>query len=222
VDGPDLPRGVGFFMAKIAFFVDGFNLYHSLDYFTSGPNPLQYRRYKWLNLYKFASLFVGKLDTLGEVLLFTALATWDPAKVARHKLFIKANESVGVSVVYGEFKRKEKRCLLCKKRYPSFEEKQTDVNIALALFQYAVKDKYDRAVIVSGDTDLIPAIKAVRSTFPAKQIGVIVPIGRSSEDLLKQADFRFKMREHHLASSRFPDQVHLVDKSIIECPANWR
>jgi uncharacterized LabA/DUF88 family protein len=209
-------------MAKIVFFIDGFNLYHSLDYFSDGPNPLQYRRYKWLNLQKLASLFVGRLDTLEEVILFTALATWDSEKIKRHRTFIKANESVGVSVVYGEFKRKEKRCTLCKRRYPSFEEKQTDVNIALSLFQYAVTDKYDRAVIVSGDTDLIPAVKAVRSTFPAKQIGVIIPIGRSSEDLLKQADFRFKMREHHLSSSRFEDRLVLSDGSILECPANWK
>jgi hypothetical protein len=48
-------------------------------------------------------------------------------------------------------------------------------------------DQYDRAVIISGDTDLIPAIKAVRSTFPQKQIGVMIPIGKSSEDILPGA-----------------------------------
>lgn len=222
VSGPDLLRGVGFFMSKISFFVDGFNLYHALNYFNSGPNHYQYQRFKWLNLWKLASLFVGRLDTLEQVFLFTALATWDPAKVARHKLFIRANESVGVSVVYGEFKRKDKHCSLCRRRYPSFEEKQTDVNIALQLFQSAFLDRYDRAVILSGDTDLIPAIKAVRMLFPLKQIGVILPIGRSSEDLLKHADFRYKMREHHLVSSRFPDRVVLPDRSVLECPPTWR
>jgi hypothetical protein len=208
-------------MAKYVFFIDGFNLYHALDYLKTGPDHLKYRKYKWLNLYKLASLFVGRLDSLQEVLLFTSFATWDPAKVGRHKVFIRANETVGVSVVYGEFKRKEKRCSLCHGKYPTFEEKQTDVNIALALLQYAIKDRYDRAVIVSGDTDLIPAIKAVRSTFPAKQIGVMIPIGRSSDDLLNQADFRFKMREYHLASSRFPNQIRLADSSTLDCPITW-
>ena len=103
-------------------------------------------------------------DTLEKVILFTAFATWDPGKVARHKLFIRANESVGVEVVYGEFKRKDKHCRVCKGKYQTFEEKQTDVNIALSLFRLAVTDQYDRAVIVSGDTDLIPSIKAVRAT----------------------------------------------------------
>jgi uncharacterized LabA/DUF88 family protein len=214
--------GPGFFMAKIIFLIDGFNLYHALDYTESDPNHLRYQRYKWLNLRKLASLYVGKLDTLQEVILFTALATWDPGKVMRHKLFIRANESVGVSVVYGEFKRKDRKCRLCNKKYSAFEEKQTDVNIALTLFELAVKDKYDRAVIVSGDTDLIPAIKAVRSTFPHKQIGVIIPVGKASNDMIKTADFRFKMREHHLATSRFPDQINLPDGSTLDCPPNWK
>jgi hypothetical protein len=89
-------------MAKYIFFVDGFNLYHALDYTHTGPDHFKYRKFKWLNLQKLASLYVGRLDTLEKVILFTAFATWDPAKVARHKLFVRANESVGVQVVYGE------------------------------------------------------------------------------------------------------------------------
>lgn len=169
-----------------------------------------------------ASLFVGPLDTLSEVLYFTALATWMPEKAERHKLFIRAQESEGVTIIYGEFKRKDKRCLLCRNRYSTFEEKQTDVNIAIHLLQLAIQDRYDRAVIVSGDTDLIPAVKAVRVTFPGKQIGIMIPIGGSSEDLKKHADFRFKMREHHLASSRFPSLLRLSDGTTLECPPTWR
>jgi len=209
-------------MAKIIFFVDGFNLYHALDYTESSRNPFRFRKFKWLNLQKLAGLFVGPLDSLEQVLLFTAFATWDPQKVARHKLFIRANESVGVSVIYGEFKRKDKYCRLCKREFHSYEEKQTDVNIALELFRLAYLDKYDRAVILSGDTDVIPAIKAVRATFSQKQIGVIILICKSSEDLLKDADFRFRMKEHHLVSSRFPDTLQLPGGAKLECPLTWR
>jgi uncharacterized LabA/DUF88 family protein len=209
-------------MAKYIFFVDGFNLYHALDYYGPGPDHFRYRKFKWLNLHKLASLYVGRLDSLEKVILFTAFATWDPPKVARHKLFVRANENVGVEVVYGEFKRKDKRCHVCHRKYQTFEEKQTDVNIALSLFRLAVTDQYDRAVVVSGDTDLIPAITAVRATFPHKQIGVILPIGRSSEDMLKHADFKYKMREHHLISSRFPDRIVLQDGSTIDCPPTWK
>jgi len=209
-------------MAKVIFFIEGFNLYHALDRTESRADPIAFRKYKWLNLWRFCSLFVGPKDSLERVLLFTAFVTWDPQKVARHKLLIRANENAGVSIVYGEFKRKDKKCRLCDKQFHTFEEKQTDVNIALELFRLAYLDQYDRAVIISGDTDLIPAIKTVRSTFPQKQIGVMVPIGKSSEDLLKQADFRFKMKEPHLVSSRFDNTLRFGDGSTIECPLGWR
>ena len=43
--------------------------------------------------------------------------------------------------------------------------------------------KFDKAFIISGDSDLIPSIRAVKESFPGKEIGVIVPIGRSAIDL---------------------------------------
>jgi len=47
-----------------------------------------------------------KKDSIEAVYYFTTLATWDPGKVARHRLFIRVQEAEGVNVVYGEFKRK--------------------------------------------------------------------------------------------------------------------
>lgn len=203
-------------MPRIHFFVDGFNLYHALD------ARAGYKKYKWINLWKLCSCFVTTKDTLVGVEYFTTLATWNREKAERHKIFIRAQEAQGVSVIYGEFKRKDRKCRICNQTYQSFEEKQTDVNIALRLFQLAVQDRYDKAIIVSGDTDLIPAVKAVRSTFPSKQTGIVIPIGRASEDFKKQADFHYKMKEKHLQSSRFEDNVTLRDGTILSCPLSWR
>ena len=203
-------------MAKVYVLVDGFNLYHALD-----TNP-HYHCYKWLSLTRLASCFVLGRDALAGVEYFTTLATWDPTKVSRHKLFIKANEAEGVKITYGEFKRKQRKCPECGKLIRTFEEKQTDVNIAIRLFELAVQDKYDKAIIVSGDTDLIPAVKAVQKTFPAKKIGVVIPIGRASEDLKLQTDFHHKMKVLHLTTSRFEDVITLQDGSTLECPNRWK
>lgn len=222
---PAPQRGAGFFlsilMAKIVVFVDGFNLYHALDYFGDGPDHDRYRKYKWLNLKKLASMFVFGKDTLEEVLYFTTIPTWNAGKTARHRLYIRALENEGVRVVYGEFKRKQKHCHLCKGYFWSFEEKQTDVNIALYLFILAIQDRYEKAIIISGDTDLLPAVKAVRSIFLGKQIGLVIPVGRASEDFKKQVDFHYKMREHHLVKSQFPDPITLSDSTTLARPATW-
>jgi uncharacterized LabA/DUF88 family protein len=101
------------------------------------------------------------------------------------------------------------------------EEKQTDVNMALRLLVRAIQERYDKAIIISGDTDLLPAVKIVRSVFPNKQIGLVIPIGRASEDFKQQADFHYKMREHHLAKSVFPDPLILSDGSTLNKPPSW-
>ena len=202
-------------MNNVSFFIDGFNLYHALD------SRQYYHKYKWLNLNSLANCFTTKNDKVTSILYFTALAHWDPSKVKRHQLFITANETHGVQTIYGEFKRKDKRCPICHRRYHTFEEKQTDVNIALFLFRYAIQEKYDKAFIVSGDSDLIPAIKAVKNTFPQKEIGVIIPIGRRSESLKQSCDFHMKMKEKHLQASVFDKKLILSNNQELICPSSW-
>jgi len=216
--GPGFLVEPGFvFMAKIFFLVDGFNLYHALDY------QAIYRKYKWISLTKLCGCYVtDRRDCISGIEYFTALATWDPGKLARHNIFIKAQENEGVKIFYGQFKSRDHRCKACGATFKKFEEKETDVNIALRLFQLAVQDRYDKAIIVSGDTDLLPAIKAVRTTFPAKEVGVVIPIGRASEDLKKHTDFHYRMKEKHLSSCRYSDTITLADGSTLACPPNWK
>ena len=139
-------------MEKVIFFIDGFNLYHALA-------NKRFYRYKWLDLSGLAKKFITKNDKIEDIYYFTALATWSPDKVRRHKTFIKAQEINGIRIIYGEFKKRDKHCRICEKTYQTFEEKQTDVNIAIQLFKLAIQDKYDKALIISGDSDLIPSIE---------------------------------------------------------------
>ncbi len=184
-------------MNRIAFFVDGFNLYHSLD------SSYQYHRYKWLNLDKLARCFITSHDKVEKVFYFTTYATWDRVKLVKHQTYAKALQSVGVEAVFGAFRYVDKICRICHKQYKTFEEKQTDVNIAIKLFQTAVQDLWDAAIIVSGDSDLIPAIQAVKNTFPAKRIGLAIPIGRRAEELNQVVEFHMKVKVRHLATSQF-------------------
>jgi uncharacterized LabA/DUF88 family protein len=203
-------------MARIAFFVDGFNLYHALQ-----ANPA-YHKYKWLDLSKLCATFITKSDQIVEIYYFTALTTWNQPKMARHQTYIRALESKNVHIVYGEFKRKDKFCQLCKQTFHTFEEKQTDVNVAIYLFKLAIQDIYDTAIIISGDSDLIPSLSAVRSMFPNKRIGVIIPIGRASESLKQTAHFHMKMKQHHLQTSLFPPIVNLGKNQTVNCPVTWQ
>jgi uncharacterized LabA/DUF88 family protein len=79
------------------------------------------------------------------------------------------------------------------------------------------------AILISGDSDLVPAIEAIKKTFPDKQIGVVVPIGRRAKELVDICDFHMKMKEKHLRTSQFPDTIYLDDqrKIFLQKPASW-
>jgi uncharacterized LabA/DUF88 family protein len=199
---------------KVAVFVDGFNLYHAIDAKAS------LRKYKWLNLKKLAACFLKSDEQINEVYYFTALVPWDNVKKARHELYIKALENEGVKTVYGAFRRVEKKCRECGKHFPTYEEKQTDVNIAIQLFKSAVQNQYDRAIIISGDSDLIPAITAVPKAL-GKGIRIIIPIGRRAEELKMSADGYHKLKERHLSSCQLEDKVVLQNGAKIMKPDEW-
>lgn len=202
-------------MNRIIVFIDGFNLYHAID-----KNP-SYHKYKWLDFSKLAQCFVTKSDTIEEIIYFTALAEWSPAKMSRHKVFIRALRSCGIQIVYGKFRHVTRLCTMCGQYYQTYEEKRTDVNIAIYLLKLAIDDRYDTAMIISGDSDLIPAIQEAKNRFPQKNFLNITPIGRKAEAMKNACDYHMKMKEIHLKSSLFPDTISLIDCSYITKPSSW-
>lgn len=205
-------------MERLAFFFDGFNLYHALD------DTPGFHRYKWLDLSKMARCFFPR-HLITRILYFTAYDTRDLQGLARHQTYVKALQAKGIEIVLGKFKRKDKFCKVCRSTFLSVEEKQTDVNIAIKLFQLALQDQYDRAVIVSGDSDLVPAIEAVRQSFIDKKVHLIAPVGKRGRwaiDLKTAADGHMQMKEKHLATSQLPDPFDLGGGSLLHCPPSWK
>jgi len=204
-------------MARVAVFIDGFNVYHALD-----GNPA-WGKFKWLDYAALARCYIGGRDTLVGVYLFTSLATWNNEKVKRHMTYLRALRTRGVEVIMGKFKRKDRICrATCKQAFQTFEEKLTDVNIAVRLFKGAYLDEYDRAILITGDTDIVPAVRAVRELFVGKQIGVVVPIGRRSEELKRECDFHFRIREEHLRRCQLPDVVDGGPFGELRRPDSWK
>lgn len=68
----------------------------------------------------------------------------------------------------GPFKEKGRRCHKCGNAWKDHEEKVTDVTIGLFILRDAFQDQFDRALVISGDSDLTPALRMVRTKFPAK------------------------------------------------------
>jgi len=56
-----------------------------------------------------------------------------------------------------------------------FEEKQTDVNIALHMYRDAVSERCTQQVLVSNDSDLELPLKLIREDKPQIALGLIIP-----------------------------------------------
>ena len=200
-------------MNRVIFLVDGFNLYHSIKE--------NFPKYKWLDLHKLCQSFVYPNDDLRDVYYFTALAFWNKSKQMRHKIFIRALQSKGIKIVYGEFKIRDKKCRICHKSYTTAEEKRTDVNIAVQLLRLAILDAFDTAIIITGDTDLIPAIETTFGLFPSKRIGIIFPPGRAVESLKNLPTFWTKIKARHLKECLFARRIQVGPSDFIDCPKEW-
>ena len=202
-------------MSRVIFLVDGFNLYHAI------AGNAQLREYLWLDLRRLCQLFTTSKEHIENIFWFTAYYPGDPARKARHQLYARALRANGVIPVWGRFSKKEKHCKLCDGVFYGYEEKLTDVNIAITLFQEAVRNSYDTAIIVSGDSDLLPAIHAVKNSFPDKTIKLVIPPARQAEALKSAVDLAMRMKRKHLRSAQLPSSITLPDSTVITKPERW-
>ena len=197
------------FFMRVSAFIDGLNLYHSL--------PKQYR---WLNLKKLCQAFLKKSKALNHIYYFTALALWNEGKVRKHKKYIEILEASSIQVIYGNFKKVTRKCRNCHRKYQTFEEKETDVNMGLYLLNATYQHQFDKLLLLTADSDLMPAIKTIKKYFPNKKSHIILPVNAKSEDLKNNSDQTSQIKMPQLNLSLFPDTVHLKS-DIISKPEGW-
>ena len=213
-------------MVKVMGFIDGFNLYHALTQEDEkGSRP--YAKYRWLDYWKLTECFLGPGDSLEAVHYFTAFVAWDSSagkeKRERHQAFVEVQRDRNVKIIEGRFRPVWKQCkAVCKKRFQTYEEKRTDVNIAVTMLKLAVENKFEKAILITGDSDLIPALEAIRVVDASSRIMVVVPVGRTAIALSNQAHFVRRMKESHLKRCVLPQEVTLKNGVIIQCPEKWR
>ena len=202
---------------RVVCFVDGFNLYHAI-------NRIGDQCLKWVDLWALSSVFVRpKSQQLVDVFYFSAYPDWLLQSKKRHVQYVKAITAFGVKPVLGKFKFKDRRCPDCGHKWHGHEEKETDVNIALAMLNLAYQDRYDHAFLISNDSDLAPAIRMVRRHFPEKRITTIVPPHYfHSNELIQASSEKAKISVDHLKRCLLPPIVYDAGGNIVvSCPKEY-
>lgn len=213
-------------LPRVMFFVDGFNLYHSIERAQKSavPHPL-----KWLDLTALGIAHLYMLSTtatLAGVHYFTAyadhLALTDPDKIARHRAYVRALTATGVTVHFGHFKPKDIVVRETGAATRIWQEKATDVSIVVQVFAHAARDAFDTAVIVSGDADYAPAVPVFHELFPKKRLLFAFPYDRKNKELARAAPESFTLSRESYARCQFTEAVRLPSGKFVVCPLAWR
>ena len=197
-------------MRRVACYVDGFNLYHAIH--DLKKNPL-----KWLNLVALAQSLCRPKEQLVKVAYFSAYATWLPAPYARHRVYVKALRHLGVECHIARFSEKGAHCRVCGATWKQHEEKETDVHFSLTLLEDAIDDVFDRAILISADSDLVPPVRVVRRRLPGKELFVATPPGRHAHarDLIKACNSCTSITQGRVANCLLPETVRDGQGTVI-------
>jgi uncharacterized LabA/DUF88 family protein len=202
-------------------YIDGFNLYYG---------ALRNTPYRWLNPETLCRLLLPK-NTIGQIKYFTALVAARPNdsdQPVRQQLFLRALATLPkVSVHLGHFLTHEVTMALVvapgqPQKYAKViktEEKGSDVNLATHLLHDAHLGKFDVAVVVSNDSDLLEPIKIARIELH-KIVGIINPHPNPSRALLPHIDFIKQIRTGVLKASQFPATLTDAHGTFTK-PAAW-
>lgn len=143
----------------------------------------------------------------------------DPNIINRHQSYIRALKSVGIEVILGKFKEKRTKCNHCGKDIKKYEEKETDVSIAVKIFELFHKNSCDHVVVLTGDTDLLPAIKTAKEIYN-KKVSMLFPYGRHNAAFTGIADRQFKIKDDTYAKFQFPETL-LFEGKTVHKPVSW-
>ena len=205
-------------MKKTIAYVDGFNLYHGLldrhNISSVSCSERSFRKYLWLNLPGFMGSFLCKEYQLEKLYYFTAPIRGDSDAQKRMSAYWKALESLKcVEIQKGKYIRKGNFYL----------EKQTDIKMALQMFEDALFIEDLKAIILlCADSDQIPTLERINRLKPEIEMHLVFPPSRFSDDLLNSINItrRHKTREKRLRAYQFPDTI-VTPQYTVTKPSEW-
>jgi len=204
---------------KSIIYIDGFNLYYG---------ALKGSKNKWLDLSKYFHT-LRQADDIQVIKYFTALVD-QGAHQKRQQTYLNAlNTLPDIEIILGKFKSKQVKCLIpCNapnKIFSMPEEKRTDVNIAIHLLNDAFLNLCDRFIIVSGDSDLVPALEMIKRTYLQKEIIVYIPASNpfrgAAVEMRSIADKHRTLPLNLLHLCQFQNTIPFGTGGQIVKPAEW-
>ena len=209
---------------RIIAYIDGFNLYR-------GMRAARMQHLLWLDLYKLIRRISPKNSQVVGVKYFTARMLnlkdeTDPqyaegeASRKRQTEYIDALKSTDIQVFEGKYKRRKVRCHSCDSEWIKPEEKATDVQIATQLLSDAFRGNFDSAMVVTGDADVVPALRVVVAELMLPTI-VAFPPRRILAELKGIATSFIHLNVHDIGKCQLPGSFEHEGHTFAR-PEKWK
>jgi len=199
---------------RLMAYVDGFNLYF-------GIVEAGYNNCKWLDINKLVASLLKPHQKLNQIKYFTSRVSNNPEKQVRQTKYIEALETRGIKIFYGHYQSGSVECKRCGNIWATYHEKMTDVNIATQMINDAYQDHFDTAMLISGDSDLVPPIKSIHENFSIKRVFVAFPPKRHNASVSLVAKGSLIIGRKKLVDSQLPNEVQKSGGYIIRKPIEW-
>lgn len=201
---------------RVIAYIDGFNLYF-------GMKSRGWNQFFWLDPWVLAETLITGGRSLEAVKYFTARVKAPDDKRARQSAYLDAvRASTDAEIVLGQFSKKPRQCFSCGATWNTFEEKMTDSAIATHLVADAFLNAFDTAILVGGDTDIVPAIKMVKRHFPTKRLEAWFPPRRKNQYVADCCDDAQSISGAHLEPAQMPDRIEIQEGVSVTRPGEWR
>lgn len=209
---------------KIAVLIDGNNLYHNFKGIGLDPTDI--------DIFKFCDLVCSHFGfERGDIFYYISIPKMDDPAFFKHKEFLDFLEKKGVKVITRKLQYKSTKetrmsilelidkMKLCEKCNPIVvtnlfkwignvikKEKGIDVMLAVDLIKFTIGKQYENCIVVSGDVDLLSAMKFAESKG-GKIFSACVWSGYSSEIRQNFKDKHFTIERIDILKNCLKDEI---------------
>lgn len=209
---------------RVIFYVDGFNFYYGLKQMTK--HKPDWRKFYWIDFVKLFSQFTKEDEELVAVRYFTARPK-NKGKQTRQNILMNLNKALNPDTLklhYGRYIDKPMTCRVpqgCGGQYMHWEEKETDVNLAIKMIEDCYNNDCDKVVLVSADSDFLPPLRLIKKINQVETMILFPPTKFSSPlnnfDCIVLDMGKYKPRWN----KSLIDDVFILNKKTYRKPIEW-
>ena len=233
-------------MRNVRMYVDGYNFYYGIKrkYHIERQNLGQESLIGlgWCDFRRLGNHMIDRSsEQIAEIIYFTAEVQKDypqhAGEVKRQQIWLNAVSSIaGLSKILGHLSapgRTDDRYPIndLKELKPKRKESHTDVNIAVEMMLDALgPNGYPKAILVTGDTDLAPAVNSVQKGMVDRGLlasGKTVDVWLPPDGGMTGWHKYFENEKHHCKIQLQMITESMLAKSLLPyaklgCPNEWR